>query len=153
MDQDETWHEGRPQPGHIVLDGDPAPPKRGTHTPNFRPMSVVAKRLDGQDATWYGGRPRPRWHCVRWDPTSPKKVTAPPPHFSAHVYCGQMARRINMPLGMEVDLSPGHIVLVGTLLPRPERDTAPAPLNGPCLLRLVGYSSLLLLSTCYSILS
>jgi len=35
-------------PGHIVLDGDPAPPslKRGTH-PNFRPMSVVGKRLDG----------------------------------------------------------------------------------------------------------
>ena len=34
-------------PGHIVLDGNLAPPpKRGT-TPNFRPMSVVAKRLDG----------------------------------------------------------------------------------------------------------
>ena len=29
--------------GHIVLDGDPAPPEKG-HTPNFRPMSVVAKR-------------------------------------------------------------------------------------------------------------
>ena len=33
-------------PSHIVLDGDPAPPKRGT-APNFRPMSVVATRLDG----------------------------------------------------------------------------------------------------------
>ena len=34
-------------PGHIVLDGDSAPlPQRGT-SPNFRPMSVVAKRLDG----------------------------------------------------------------------------------------------------------
>jgi len=35
-------------PGHIVLDGDPAPPteKRGT-APNFWPMSVVAKHLDG----------------------------------------------------------------------------------------------------------
>jgi len=32
---------------HIVLDGDPAPPpKRGT-APNFRLMSVVAKRLVG----------------------------------------------------------------------------------------------------------
>jgi len=40
-------------PGHIVLDGDPAPlPKRDT-TPNFRPMSVVVKRLDGL-----------RWHLV-----------------------------------------------------------------------------------------
>jgi len=33
-------------PGHIVSDGDPAPPKRG-RTLNFRPMSVVAKRLNG----------------------------------------------------------------------------------------------------------
>ena len=33
-------------PGHIVLDGDPAPlPQRGT-APNFRPISVVAKWLD-----------------------------------------------------------------------------------------------------------
>jgi len=32
-------------PGHIVLDGDPAPlPQRGT-TPNFRPISVAAKWL------------------------------------------------------------------------------------------------------------
>jgi len=30
--------------GDIVLDGEPAPPKRGTH-PNFEPMSIVAKRL------------------------------------------------------------------------------------------------------------
>ena len=31
-------------PGDIVLDGDPAPlPKKG-HAPNFRPMSIVAKR-------------------------------------------------------------------------------------------------------------
>ena len=45
MDQDATWYEGRPGPGHTVLHGDLAPPpKRGT-APNFRPMSVVAKRL------------------------------------------------------------------------------------------------------------
>jgi len=31
--------------------------------------------------------------------------------FSAHVCCGQTARRI-MPLGMEVGLGPGHIVLI-----------------------------------------
>ena len=35
-------------PSDIVLDGDPAPlPKRGAKPPNFRPMSIVAKRLDG----------------------------------------------------------------------------------------------------------
>jgi len=33
-------------PGHIVLNRELAPPKRGT-APNFRPMYVVAKRLDG----------------------------------------------------------------------------------------------------------
>ena len=32
--------------GDIVLDGDQLPPKRGT-APNFRSMSIVAKRLDG----------------------------------------------------------------------------------------------------------
>jgi len=33
-------------PGYIVLDGDPAPPLQGA-APSFRPMSVVARRLDG----------------------------------------------------------------------------------------------------------
>jgi len=32
-------------PGHIVLDGHPVSPKRGTAPPpSFRPMSIVAKR-------------------------------------------------------------------------------------------------------------
>jgi len=34
-DQDETWHAGRPQPGHIVLDGDPAPTPPKGHSPQF----------------------------------------------------------------------------------------------------------------------
>ena len=35
-------------PGHIVLDGDPAPPpQKQDEAPNFRPMSIVAKWLDG----------------------------------------------------------------------------------------------------------
>jgi len=41
-------------PGDFVLDGDPAPtPEKGGGTPNFRPMSIVAKRLDGS-----------RWHLA-----------------------------------------------------------------------------------------
>jgi len=57
MDQDATWYGDRPRPGHIVLDGDPAPlPKKGTQPPNFRSMSTVPKRLNGS-----------RWHIVwRW---------------------------------------------------------------------------------------
>jgi len=38
MDQDETWHEVGLDPGHIVLHGDPPPPK-GAQPLNFRPMS------------------------------------------------------------------------------------------------------------------
>jgi len=34
-------------PGDIVLDEDPAPPKRGTAIAHFSTMSIVAKRLDG----------------------------------------------------------------------------------------------------------
>jgi len=66
--------------GHIVLNGDPPPlPKKGAQPSNFRPMSVVAKRLDGS-----------RCHLVRrysvglgsghivlqltWGLSSPKKV-------------------------------------------------------------------------------
>ena len=33
-------------PGDFVLDGDPAPPQKGD-SPNFRPMSIAAKRLHG----------------------------------------------------------------------------------------------------------
>jgi len=46
MDQNATGCEGRPQSLATVLDGDPAPPK-GHRLPNFWPMSVMAKRLDG----------------------------------------------------------------------------------------------------------
>jgi len=34
-------------PGDFVFDGDPATPKRHTHPPNFWPMSIVAKPMDG----------------------------------------------------------------------------------------------------------
>ena len=70
-------------PGHIVLDGDPAlpSPKRGTAPPNFRPMSIVPKRLDGSTFPWYGGRPRPRPHCARWKPAPLPRKGGTAPHF------------------------------------------------------------------------
>jgi len=51
-------------PGHIVLDGDwePSSPKKGTG-PNFRPMFLVAKWLDGPRLHLVR-RPRPRRHFV-----------------------------------------------------------------------------------------
>ena len=33
-------------PGYTVLDADPPPQKKRAHGPNFRPMSIVPKRLD-----------------------------------------------------------------------------------------------------------
>ena len=33
-------------PGRIVLDGDPAASPKGGRAPNFRPIVIVAKRLD-----------------------------------------------------------------------------------------------------------
>jgi len=46
MDQDALGMEVDLGPGNIVLDGDPAPlPKKGQTPSNFRPISIVAKRL------------------------------------------------------------------------------------------------------------
>jgi len=45
-----------------------------------------------------------------------------PPHFSAHVYCGKTAAWIRIPLGTEVRLGPGDIVLDGD--PAPSRKGA-----------------------------
>ena len=48
-------------------------------------------------------------------------------------YCGQTAEWMKTPLGTEVDLRAGHIVLDRFPALR-ERGTAPLPLLGPCLL-------------------
>jgi len=42
MHQDETWNAGRPRPWPHCIRWRPSSP-----SPNFRPISVVAKRLDG----------------------------------------------------------------------------------------------------------
>jgi len=48
MDQDGTWHGGRPQPRVFMLDGDQVPlPKKGAEPPIFRPMCIAAKWLHG----------------------------------------------------------------------------------------------------------
>jgi len=49
MDQDATWYGGRPwRTRHCVRYGPSYPQKKGTSTPpNFWPMSIAAKWLDG----------------------------------------------------------------------------------------------------------
>jgi len=62
-------------PGYVVLDGYPAPPKKGHMTvpPLFGPCLLWPNGWMDQDATWQRGRHRPRPHCVRWDPGPPPK--------------------------------------------------------------------------------
>jgi len=54
MHQDATWYGGRPQPRRLHVRWGPSfPSLKGAQSPNFRSMSLVAKRLDGL-----------RWHLV-----------------------------------------------------------------------------------------
>ena len=48
-DKDETWLARRPRPWPHCVTWEPSSPspKKGAQPPNFRPMSIVAKRLDG----------------------------------------------------------------------------------------------------------
>jgi len=102
-------------PGHVVLDGNPAlSPQKGTQPPIFGPCLSWPNGWMKQDVTWYGGRLRSRPHCARWGPSSlTQKGAQPSLQFLAHVYCGQTAGWIKMPLGMEVGLDPSDIVLHG----------------------------------------
>jgi len=107
-DQDETWHAGRPRPWpHCVRwgVGPSSPPLKGHSPPIFGPYLLRPNGCMDQDVTWYGGRPRPRRLCVRWGPSPlPPKGGGAPPQFSGHIYCGQTAPCIEIPLGMELGL-------------------------------------------------
>jgi len=55
----------------------------------------------------------------------PKKGTPIPTQFLAHVYCGQTAGWIKMPLGTEVKVGPGDVVL-DAVAASPKRGIAPS---------------------------
>jgi len=76
----------------------------------------------------------------------PEKKHTHPTQFLAHVYCGQMAGWMNTPLGTEVDLGTGHIVLDVVPAVR-ERGTAVTPLFAHVYCGH-GRPSQLLLSSC-----
>jgi len=101
----------RLDPGHIVLDGDPASFQKGqTPSPSFFPKG------------------------------------AQPPPKNRLVCCGQTAGWIKMPLGTEVGLGPGHIVLdEDPALPEKGHSSL---IFSPYLLWPNGRPSQLLLSTC-----
>ena len=82
-----------------------------------------------QDQTWRAGRPRPWPHCVRWGPSPPLPKGGGFTPIFGHICCNQMAGWIKLPLGMEVGLGPGDIVLDGD--PAPPKRAQP-PIFGPC---------------------
>jgi len=49
MHQDVTWYGARPRPRRLCVRWGPRSPlpKKGAEPPNFRPMFIAAKRLDG----------------------------------------------------------------------------------------------------------
>jgi len=56
MDQDAIWYGGKPRPRpHCARWGPSSSPEKGTQSPNFRPMYIVAERLNGS-----------RCHLVSW---------------------------------------------------------------------------------------
>jgi len=58
------------------------------------------------------------------DPAPPQKKGTAPIQCLAHVYCGETAGWIKMPLGTEVNLGPVDVMLGGVAAP-PKRGTAP----------------------------
>ena len=64
-------------PGHIVLDGYPAPPKKGHSPHTFGPCLLWPSSWMDQDAIWYEGKPRPRPHCVTWGSSFPHQGHSP----------------------------------------------------------------------------
>jgi len=96
MDQDETWHDGRPRPQPHCVRWGPSSPQMGHNPPNFQ-----AHVHCGQTAGWikmplgmevgFG----PGDFVLDGDPVLPPKRGIVP-KFLAHVYCGQTAGWIKM---------------------------------------------------------
>ena len=87
------------------------PEKKGTvPLPIFVGYLLWPNSWMDQDATWNGDKHRPRRCCVRLGYGSPLLKGAQPPPVFDLCLC-QTAGCIKTPLGMEVDLVPGHNVL------------------------------------------
>ena len=91
-------------PGDIVLDGDPAPPPKQKASPHFWPMYC------GQTAGWIKMSVGTEVGLGPGDIVLDSKPALPPrkgggwhtiaAQLSVHIYLGQMAGWIKMPLGM-----------------------------------------------------
>ena len=120
MHQDATWYGRRPQPRGLCVRWRPTPlsPKGGgAPTQIFGPCLLWPNGWTDQDGTWHGGRPWSSPHCATWGHSSPTQ-------FSPHLYCGQTAGCIKVPLGMDVGLSLGDCVRWGPS-PLPQKGRSP----------------------------
>jgi len=82
MDQDATWYGGRPWPGHIVLDGDPAPPPKKKDKGHS--LQFLAHVFCGQRARWIKMSLGTKvdvgpGHVLHGDPALLTKGAQPPP--------------------------------------------------------------------------
>ena len=93
-----------------------------------------------EDETWHTVRPRPWPHCVSWDLAPPQKGHSH--QFSADVYCGQMAVCIRIPLGTEVGLRLGDIVLDGDPVPPPLTGHSPQFSANVCCGQMAGWTKM-----------
>ena len=94
------------------------------------PRSTRVRSSAASDVYKRQGRPQAWPHCVRWGLSSPpqKGGGAPRAPIFGHVYCGQTAAWIKIPLGTEVGLGPDDIVLDGDPAPpSPTRGQSPLP--------------------------
>ena len=124
--QDAIWYGGRPWLWRLCVRWGPSyPQKKKAHHPHpiFGPCLLWPNGWMNQDATWYRSKPRPRRRCVRWGRSSPLKGTQPPSFRSCPCLLWPKAGWMKVPLGTEVDLGPGHIVLDGVSALR-EKGTA-----------------------------
>jgi len=94
---------------------------------------LCLNRWMDQDETWQSARPRLWPHCVRWGLSSPPQRGRAVPPITAHICCGEIASWIKIPLGTQVGLGPGDIVLVGNSSPPTAKRTQPL-IFGPYLL-------------------
>jgi len=122
MDQDVTWHGGRPRPRpHCARWGSSPLPKKGAqHLPSIRGPCLLwpTGGLGGMVGLSPGN------FVLDTDQAPPPRAQPPPKKKSAHVCCGQTAGWIKVPLGTKVGLGSGHILLHGDPAP-PKRGTAP----------------------------
>jgi len=86
MDQDETWHAGRPLPWPQCLRWEPRSPLPKGHSPSpiFGPGLLWPNCWMDQDGTWHGGGHWSGPHCARWERSSPSPKKGQSPQFLAH---------------------------------------------------------------------